>query len=416
MNFVKSLRCIDCGREIPLEESHSTCPKCREKGLGFGILDPDYEYEKIGKIIDKKTLEKRKPSVWKYKEFLPISDESKIVSLNEGGTPLIPCENITTNSNSNLFLKNETQNPTYSFKDRAFTVIITKALESETETVASVSDGNAGSAAAAYSAKANIKCNIFSPAFTVKTKVNQMIMYGANVFSVKGNLTDTGLLVIEACEKYGWKNITTAKVLNPFQTEGHKTIAYEICEQLNWNSPDWIIAPISSGDSMGAIWKGFKEFQSLGLLDELPQMVGVQAKDADPVVKAFEEDKEFFEIEPFEPETIADAICVGRVLGSWPLKTLKESDGKAIAVSDKNILKSQKKLSEEEGLFIEPSSATTIAGFEKLAKKDDFNEEDTVVCLGTGSGLKVPKVADEITETPIEINPELEELDKHISK
>lgn len=409
------MKCIDCGQEFSPDISTSTCPDCSEKGLGHGLLDPAYKYEEIDREIDKNKLENRKPSVWKYKEFLPISDESKIASLEEGGTPLIKAGNLSSKvGNENLYIKNETVNPTFSFKDRAFTVIISRALEGDADTVAAVSDGNAGSSAAAYSAKADLNCNIFSPKFTVRSKLIQMSTYGAKVFSVNGNLTDAGLLVIEACAKYSWTNITTAKLLNPYQTEGHKTLAYEVCEQLGWETPEWIITPVSSGDSLGAIWKGFKEFQNIGIVEELPRMVGVQGKGAAPVVKAFDENKEFHEVEPFEPETIADALCIGRVLGSWSLNTLRESDGKAVAVSDDEILKAQKSLAATEGIFVEPSSATSIAGLVKLKNQGIVDENEKAVCVCTGSGLKVPEVARKISQEPIQIEPEISELEKNL--
>ncbi len=413
MSFVKSLRCIDCGRQYSPQDSISICTQCSEKGLGFGLLDPVYDYDKIGEKLNKDTLEGRKLSLWKYKEFMPISDESKIVSLQEGGTPLIKSENLSREIGiKNLYMKNETVNPTFSFKDRAFTVIISRALEQGANIVAAVSDGNAGSSAAAYSAKAGIKCYVFTPSFAVGSKITQMTMYGAKVFSVKGSLIDAGMLVIEACEKYGWFNITTAKVINPYQTEGHKTLAYEICEQLGWKSPDWIITPAASGDSLGAIWKGFKEFHALGFIKNLPRMAGVQGQGAAPLVKAFEEDKQFFEVEQFEPETIADALRIGMVLGSWPLNTLKESNGHAVAVSDEEILEAQGLLAAKEGIFVEPSSATTIAGLKRLLDQGAIDKDETVACVLTGSGLKVPEVAMEMCTELIQIEPSLSELEK----
>ncbi|MBW2594599.1 MAG: threonine synthase [Deltaproteobacteria bacterium] len=413
MSFVRSLKCIDCGRQYSPGDSVSICTQCSEKGLGFGLLDPVYDYDKIGEKLNRDTLQDRKPSLWKYKEFLPISDESKIVSLQEGGTPLIKCENLSHEIGiKNLYIKNETVNPTFSFKDRAFTVIISRALEQGANIVAAVSDGNAGSSAAAYSAKAGIKCYVFTPSFAVSSKIIQMTMYGAKVFSVKGSLIDAGMLVIEACEKYGWFNITTAKVLNPYQTEGHKTLAYEICEQLGWKSPDWVISPVASGDSLGAIWKGFKEFHALGFIKGLPRIAAVQGQGAEPLVRAFKEGKQFFEVEQFEPETIADALCIGMVLGSWPLNTLKESNGNAVAVSDEEILKAQRLLATKEGIFVEPSSATTIAGLRRLINQGIIDKDETVVCVVTGSGLKVLDVAMDMCAKPVQIEPSMSELEK----
>ncbi len=413
MSFIKGLRCIDCDTEYRLEDSITVCSKCSSKGLGFGILDPVYDYEEIGKILSTDVLESRIPSLWKYRELMPISDKASLVTLGEGGTPLVRGTNLSRKLGmEELYIKNETLNPTFSFKDRVFSVIITRALENGADAVAAVSDGNAGCSAAAYSATAGIKCRIFTPSFAVVSKLIQMSMYDAEIYSVRGTLIDTGMLVIEACEKYGWYNITTAKLLNPFQTEGHKTLAYEISEQLNWEPPDWAITPVASGDSLGAIWKGFKEFHTMGFIKKLPRMVGVQGEGAAPLAIAFEEGKEFFEVELPGPKTIADALCIGMVPGSWPSASLRESNGYAVAVSDTEILDAQRLLASSEGIFVEPSSASTLAGLMKLLGQGVIASDETVVCIVTGSGLKVLDIAERHYRKPVSIGANLEDLEK----
>jgi threonine synthase len=241
-------------------------------------------------------------------------------------------------------------------------------------------------------------------------------MYGAEIFSVKGSLIEAGMLVLEACNKYGWANITTAKVVSPYSTEGHKTIAYEICEQLGWKAPDWVVSPVASGDSLGAIWKGFKEFHSMGLIKKLPRMVGVQGEGAAPLVKAFEGHKQFFEIEEFEPQTIADALCIGAVVGSWSLNAIEESKGCAVEVSDGEILEAQKLLAATEGIFVEPSSASTCAGLKKLLNKKVIGEGESVVCVTTGSGLKVLEVAAKMAPKLVKIDPNITALEKALAR
>ena len=416
MSPVKNLKCIDCGKEYSAEELNPNCAVCSKKGFGFGLLDPVYDYDKISVKISRATLESRKPAVWKYKELLPITDESKIVSLSEGGTPLIKSHNLTRELGiKNLYIKNETVNPTFSFKDRAFTVMVTRSLEKGARAVALVSDGNAGCSAAAYSAKAGIPCFVLTPAFAVSSKLTQMSMYGAKIFSVRGSLIDAGMLVIEAGNKYGWSNITTAKLISPYSTEGHKTIAYEICEQLEWKAPDWVISPVASGDSLGAIWKGFKDFHRLGLIKNLPRMVGVQGEGAAPLVKAFDGHKQFFEIEEFEPKTIADALCIGAVVGSWSLSAIGESKGCAVEVTDKEILAAQKSLASTEGIFIEPSSASTCAGLKKLLNRGVIDSKETVICVATGSGLKVLEVAEKMRSKLVKIEPNISMLEKALA-
>jgi threonine synthase len=413
MSYVTKLKCIDCGREYSAEELNPNCTVCSKKGFGFGLLDPVYDLDKIGTKINRNVLEGRRPAVWKYKELLPISDESKIISLSEGGTPLIKGNNLARGLGmKELYIKNESVNPTFSFKDRAFTVMVTRSLEAGASTVAAVSDGNAGCAAAAYGAKAGIRCIVLTPSFAVQSKLTQMSMYGAEIFSVKGSLIEAGMLVLEACNKYGWANITTAKVVSPYSTEGHKTIAYEICEQLGWKAPDWVVSPVASGDSLGAIWKGFKEFHSMGLIKKLPRMVGVQGEGAAPLVKAFEGHKQFFEIEEFEPQTIADALCIGAVVGSWSLNAIEESKGCAVEVSDGEILEAQKLLAATEGIFVEPSSASTCAGLKKLLNKKVIGKEESVVCVTTGSGLKVLEVAAKMAPKLVKIDPNITALEK----
>lgn len=410
MNFAKNLKCMGCGKEYSLEDLVYCCKEC---GYGYGSLDVVYDYDEIARKISRGVLERRRPYVWKYRELLPILDYSKIVSLGEGGTPLLKCEGLSRELGiKNLYIKNETMNPTWTFKDRAFTVSVSKALEYGVDAVALPSHGNAAASASAYSAKAGLKCFVFIPAATPIPKITQVIMHGAKVISVEGSIEDVGLLVMDACDKYNWYNITTYKAISPYQTEGLKTEAYEICEQLGWDSPDWVLVPAAGGDNLGGIWKGFKEFHELGFVKNLPRMVAIQARGAAPLVRAFRENKKWFEFEPIEAMTIADSICMGVVIGPWPLNALRESEGAASAVSDEEILEAEKLLATKEGIFAEPASAATIAGLKTLSEQGDVDAEDTVVCVITGSGLKDVESATKICKKPSEIRASMKELDR----
>ncbi|KPJ48556.1 MAG: hypothetical protein AMJ38_05090 [Dehalococcoidia bacterium DG_22] len=413
MSLVKSLRCIDCGREYPAEDLMTACPECGKKGLFYGLLDPVYDYDKIAQEVNKDVLEKREATLWKYKEFMPISDESKIVSMGEGGTPLIRAENLASEFGiDNLYLKNETVNPTFSFKDRPCSLIVSKAFEEGARTVGLMTDGNTGASAAAYCAKTGIECYVFMPAFSLPRKITPILFYGARVILVDGSTYDAGMLSMQACAKYGWRNISQIKPLNPYTTEGNRSISYEVCEQLGWKAPDWLLTPTASGDSIGAQWKGYKEFHQLGFVENRPRMVAVQGKGADPVVRAFRQNKEWFEVEPFEPKTISDALAAGNVVGSWALNSLRESNGEAVAASDEETLDAQKLLAESEGIFVEPSSAVPIVGLEKLIDQGVIDKSETVVCVLTGSGLKVMEVAERSVKKPVPIEPTLEALDE----
>ena len=413
MSLAENLKCIDCGKEYSLELLIYACEECSEKGIFRGTLDIVYDYEEAARRISRQTLKGREPSIWKYKELLPILDESKIVSLGEGTTPLHKCKRLADELGiKNLYIKNETKNPTWSFKDRVFSVTISKALEYNLNTVALASTGNAAVSASAYSARAGIKCFVFVPAEASLGKITQIIMNGAKVIAVKGSVVEAGMLVIDACTKYGWFHVTTAKALNPYQTEGPKTIAYEICEQTGWEAPDWVIVPVGSGDNLGGIWKGFKEFYRLGFIKSLPRMAGIQAEGASLVVKALKENKQYFEMEPIEADTVAEGIRVGVVPGLWALNALKESKGTAIAASDNEILKAEKLLASKEGVFAEPSSAATVAGLKRLVEQGEIGSDETSFCVITGAGLKDMKAAAKMCKRPPEIGPTMRELDQ----
>jgi threonine synthase len=416
MSFVTRLRCIDCGKEFAAEGGLTVCDKCGQKGLFHGMLDPVYDYTGIMKTVTREVLEKRAPGLWKYSEFMPLTDKKSIVTMGEGGTPLVRASNLSRDLGiENLYLKNETMNPSFSFKDRPCSLTVSKAVEEGSKTVALMSDGNNGAAAAAYAARAGLDCYIFMPASSVPDKITQILFYGAQVVLVDGFAFDAGILLLQACPKYGWTNITQIKVANPYPSDAHRSVSYEICEQLGWKSPDWLITPIASGDSIGGQWKGYKEFCELGFVDKKPRMVGVQGVGADPVVQAFTQNKEWYEVEPFEPETICDALVAGNVVGNWALNSLRESDGQAIASADEETLDAYRMLAEKEGIFVEPSSAVPLVGLKKLLDKGMIRKNDIVVLVLTGAGMKLMEHAARSVTRPEPIPPTIEALDKKLS-
>ena len=402
MNF---LECINCKSEYPIDETLYNCKKCGD------LLEVKLDLEDLKRKLEKVDWKRRSISVWKYREFLPISDESKIITLQEGGTPLYKCERLAERLGiKNLYVKNEGANPTGSFKDRGMTVGVSKALEFNVKTVICASTGNTSASLAAYAARAGLNCVVLIPHGKIALgKLSQAMMYGAKVVAVKGNFDAALKIVVNASKTFGLYLLNS---INPFRIEGQKTAAFEICEQLGWKAPDRIIIPVGNAGNITAYWKGFKELEAIEIIKELPRMTGVQASGASPIVNAFANGSE--RIEPVsDPETIATAIRIGSPV-NWKraLKAIRESGGVAVTVTDDEIIYAQKLLARTEGIFVEPASAASIAGLKKLIESGEIGSEETVVCIATGHGLKDPGAAIKACEKIVEIEPSLEELER----
>ena len=402
MNF---LECINCKSEYPMDETLYNCKKCGD------LLEVKLDLEDLKRRLEKVDWKRRSISVWKYREFLPISDESNIITLQEGGTPLYKCERLAERLGiKNLYVKNEGANPTGSFKDRGMTVGVSKALEFNVKTVICASTGNTSASLAAYAARAGLNCVVLIPHGKIALgKLSQAMMYGAKVVAVKGNFDAALKIVVNASKTFGLYLLNS---INPFRIEGQKSAAFEICEQLGWNAPDRIIIPVGNAGNITAYWKGFRELEAIEIIKELPRMTGVQASGASPIVNAFVNGSE--RIEPVsDPETIATAIRIGNPV-NWKraLKAIRESGGVAVTVTDDEIIYAQKLLARTEGIFVEPASAASIAGLKKLIESGEIGSEETVVCIATGHGLKDPEAAIKACEKIVEIEPSLEELER----
>ncbi|WP_374119089.1 threonine synthase [Clostridium sp. OS1-26] len=319
----------------------------------------------------------------KYNEYLPISDDTKIVTLFEGNTPLIRAENIEKlMPGLEIYLKYEGLNPTGSFKDRGMTMAVTKAVEEGSKAIICASTGNTSAAAAAYAAKAGIKCVVLIPNKKIAMgKLAQAIAYGAKVIAIDGNFDDALNMVKEISNKYP---ITLVNSINPFRIEGQKTAAFEICDQLDAN-PDYLCIPVGNAGNITAYWKGFNEYKNRGKISEMPKLLGFQAEGAAPIVN-----NRIIE----NPETIATAIRIGNP-ASWSkaVSALVESKGIIDKISDEKILETYKILAESEGIFAEPASCISIAGLYKLYKEGRLQHDKKVVCILTGNGLKDPDIA-----------------------
>ena len=335
----------------------------------------------------------------RYREFLPITDKTPVITLLEGNTPLIEAPNLAKaiGFKGKIFLKYEGLNPTGSFKDRGMTVAISKAVEAGKEAVICASTGNTSASAAAYAARAGLRAYVLLPKGAVAIgKLSQAMIYGAKVLAVRGTFDDALHIVRKIGERYPVEIVNS---VNPFRIEGQKTAAYEICDVLG-DGPDYHFIPVGNAGNITAYWKGYKDYKKAGKIKKLPRMMGWQAEGAAPIVKGY----------PIKnPQTVATAIKIGNPY-SWKsaLKAAEESGGKIDMVSDGEILNAYKTVASTEGIFCEPASAASVAGLIKLTREGFFKGGEVVVCTLTGNGLKDPDTAIKVCEEPVTVPPEIE--------
>jgi len=338
-----------------------------------------------------------------YREYLPVSDNTPIVTLHEGNTPLIEANNLSKaidpNKNLKIYLKYEGLNPTGSFKDRGMTLAISKAKESGKSAVICASTGNTSASAAAYAARAGMDAYVILPKGAVALgKLSQAMVYGAKIIALMGNFDDALSIVREIGEKYPVEVVNST---NPFRIEGQKTASFEIIDYLG-DSPDFHFIPVGNAGNITAYWKGYKQYHELGKSKKLPRMIGWQAEGSAPIVKGF----------PIKnPQTIATAIKIGNPYSWQPaLQAAKESNGFIDAVSDNEILEAYRLVASTEGVFCEPASAASIAGVIKSSRKGLFKGGETIVCTLTGNGLKDPDTVIKASEKPVEMPPEIDKI------
>jgi threonine synthase len=411
MLYIKTLKCSKCGKEHDPSEGLLLCPK-----RDYGRLDIIYDYEALKEILSRSILEERRAGVWKYHELLP-AEESHAPKLGGGNTPLIKALRLgETLKSTNLFIKDETRGPTGSFKDRSMTVGVAKAVELGYTTTVTASSGNAAIALAAHSAAAGLECTAFVLDFASRSKLAQLINYGARVVKVKGlgKEDPTVKMMIAIMDKYKWYPCPSFGPFNPYQVEGPKTISYEIAEQLGWKVPDWILVPSGSGCLMAGLWKGFKDLKELGLVDSMPKLAVVQSTGNAPIVRAYVAGRAGHDISPWEePKTIATGLSDPYPWdGDAALQAVRDTDGTCVAVPDKLILVAQKLLASREGVFGEPTGVVGIAGFMTLLEKGVIRKTDCVVVPVTGSGLKETGIIEKETEKIPTVEPIPEQFDR----
>jgi threonine synthase len=332
---------------------------------------------------------RRRFGVWRYIELLPLRNNIEPITMGEGGTPLVKISRIT--QSQKVYVKLEGSNPTGSFKDRGMTLGVTIAKYIGVEGVVVASTGNTAASAAAYAARAGLKCVVVLPHGNVaKGKLAQALLYGAEIFEVEGVFDNALEHVLTEYVLKQRRNLYPLNSYNPWRLEGQKTIAFEIVDELG-ESPDFVIVPVGNAGNISAIWKGFKELYDYGLTNKLPVMIGVQAEKASPIVATWRSKTPYL-IEVGNPSTVATAIKIGRPV-NWlkAIRAVEESKGEFIAVSDKEILRAMRDLGRYEGLGVEPASATTLAGYKRALEEGVIRKDDVVVLIGTGNVLKDPE-------------------------
>ena len=386
MSYLKHLYCSACGQHYDPHTVQTFCQDCQAPLLA------EYDLQAAKSVLDRDEFKCRPRSMWRWRELMPVYEIENQVSLGEGDTPLLPVPRLAeTLGFHHLFVKDESMNPTGSFKARGLSAAISKAKELGIEKVIIPTAGNAGGAMAAYAARSGTEACIFMPKDTPFANMEESRIAGAKVILIDGLISEAaGMAGVKAREE-GWYDVSTFK--EPYRTEGKKTMGYELAEGFGWTLPDVIIYPTGGGTGLVGMWKAFAEMEALGWLEDMkrPRMVSVQAEGCAPVIKAFHEGAVFCDY-----WTGAHTIAAGlRVPKSFAdqiiLRNLRESQGPAVAVSDEAILAAQAELAEQEGIFAAPEGAATLAAFHQLAQSGWVQPEEKVVLFNTGSGLKYLK-------------------------
>ncbi|MFQ5451119.1 MAG: threonine synthase [Nitrospinaceae bacterium] len=404
MGYVKGLRCKECKREYPKEPIH-VCEYC------FGPLEVDYDYQKIKKSVNKKSIESGPPSMWRYKDLLPIDEEPK-VGLHTGFTPLVRTKNLGKALGlNNLYVKNDSVNhPTFSFKDRVVSVAISKTIEFGFDTVSCASTGNLANSVAAHAAEAGLKSYIFIPDDLEAGKILGTLVYGTQLIAVHGSYDDVNRLCSEIAANHKWAFVNIN--IRPYYGDGSKSYGYEIAEQLGWRAPDSVIVPVAGSSLITKIWKAFHEFEMLGLIGKVKTKVfAAQASGCSPVTTAIKNGAGF--IKPVKPKTIAKSIAIGNPAdGYYGIKTALESGGYGEDVGDDEIVEGMKLLAETEGIFTETAGGVTLAVTQKLVKQGRIHPDElTVICI-TGNGLKTQEALAESFDAPVVIEPHLNSFEE----
>ena len=379
---VTHLECALCGLKHEAQRLHNLCTAC-----GKPLL-VRYDLERAKMTLTKESLANRRPDLWRYREVLPVEDDQNIISLGEGWTPLLHAPRLGKRVGIHeLYIKDESQNPTQSFKARGMATAVSMAKELGATKLAVPSAGNAAGALAAYAARAGLKSYIFMPRDTPRANVVECEQTGANVTLMDGLITDCGAEVGRRKEKAGWFDVSTLK--EPYRVEGKKTLGYEVAEQMNWELPDVIIYPTGGGTGLIGMWKAFDEMERMGWIgNRRPRMVTVQAAGCAPIVRAFEEGQRFADEFP-NAATTASGLRVPKAIGDFLiLDALRNSGGTAVAVTDEELIAATREIGAAEGVFCAPEGAACLPALRKLMETGEVRQGERVVLFNTGSGVK----------------------------
>jgi len=407
MPFTKALRCRECNREYPLEPIH-VCEFC------FGPLEVVYDYEKMHRNVTRESIERGPHSIWRYADLLP-ADPEFAVDINAGFTPLIRAKNLGDELGlTNLYIKNDCANPTWSFKDRVVTIAATKAREFGFDTLACASTGNLANSVSAHAARAALDAFVFIPSDLERGKIVGSSIYGATLVAVDGNYDDVNRLCSEIADKYRWAFVNIN--MRPYYAEGSKTLGFEVAEQLGWRAPEHVVAPMASGSLYVKIWKGLKELEKLWLIDSVTtKMSGAQARGCSPIVTAYEQHTH--NIRPVRPQTIAKSLAIGNPAdGYYALGVMEETGGYGVASDDDEIVEGMKLLAESEGIFAETAGGVVIAGLKKLAREGKIQRDEVTVAYITGAGLKTQEAIENAIDMPLRIEPQMAAFERALEQ
>ncbi|MBM4167278.1 MAG: threonine synthase [Ignavibacteria bacterium] len=405
--FITELHCLICN-SLCKHGNIFTCHSCGAQG----ILDVHYDYDKISKHLTPNTLNLRPFNHWRYRELLPIAENISLPELHIGWTPIYDVPRLAKEIGiQKLFLKDDGRNASSSFKDRASSVGVLKAMEFGFNKIACASTGNAASSLAGLAAAVGLQSFIFVPKHAPEPKVTQLLIFGATVFKVQGTYDDAFELCRASCEKFGWYNRNSGT--NPFLVEGKKTAGLEIAEQFGKNIPDWVVVSVGDGCTIGGIGKGLQEMKRLGFIERVPRLLGVQAEGARPIVDAFYSGKDLI---PAQTKTLADSIDVG-VPRNWrrAIQQIKLSHGEMLAVEDEEILEAMRLTGKLTGVFGEPAGIACVAGLKKAIAKGIVKKNESAVCVITGNGLKDIRSAQSAVGKALEVEPGIDAVEKILS-
>jgi threonine synthase len=384
-SFIIHTRCTNCGKEYTPSEVEYTCPICGPAGT----LDVIYDFDRLRAAITPGQISARRDySMWRYRPLLPVLDDKFIPPLPVGWTPLIESHRLADKLGMNLlWIKDDGRNPTASLKDRASAMVVAHAQEIGANVVTTASTGNAAAALAGLSASVGLKAVIFVPAKAPEAKIAQLLVYGATVILVDGTYDQAFDLCVQAAQEFGWYNRNTG--MNPYTTEGKKTVALEIAEQLGWQAPDVVIVGVGDGSIIGGLYKGFSDLLSLGWIKKMPRLIGVQAEGSSSLTQAWINGRDGVAMQPGPAETVADSISASlprdRVKA---LRAVRETGGAYVSVSDQAIIEAIPELAQQTGVFAEPAAAASFAGLEQARLEGAVASDERIVLLITGSGLK----------------------------